>query len=280
MKALQVMRRQRWTAAARDAVPAIAAALALTGCGTAPTTPAPAGPAAAPVQPVLATHPAARALAEFAARQRQTADTAAAQGRWAEAISALEILRALQSNDNAVVQQLARARAAAETAAREHLQRGRLAAQGGDAEAASRAYLEALVLDPKLSEAADALRAQERERVRRQHLGKLSRYAMGNTAASLQDEPPTQAVLAELEHASLLADQGEFDAAVATLKPLADQRAASASVTRLLAEIHFRHAESLVATNRAAARAALDRCLKLDRSHPRALALVRQLSAR
>jgi tetratricopeptide (TPR) repeat protein len=272
--------RRRRTTVTLDRVLTLAALLGLAGCGSAPPSTVPASPTPTPVQAAPAADPAARTLAEFATRQRNAADTAANQGRWADALSALEVLRALRPDDAAVVQQLARARAAAETEAREHLQRGRAAAQGGDTEAASRAFLEALVLDPKLNEAADALRAQERERVRRQHLGKLSRYAMGNTAASLQDAPPAQAVLAELEHASMLADQGEFEAAAATLKPLAEPRSASTAVTRLLAEIYFRHAETLVATNKPAARAALERCLQIDRSHPRALALARQLPAR
>jgi tetratricopeptide (TPR) repeat protein len=257
----------------------VALLLALAACGTTQQPPA---VAASPV--IQASAPPAdlqqRTLTEFEARQRALADTAGAQGRWAEAIAALEILHALKPADEALVQQLTRAQGAAEAAARERLQIGRQANQRGDSEAAARAYLEALMLSPAMTEAADALRAIERERVRRQHLGKLSRYAIGNTAAALQAEPVSQAVQNEIEHATMLADQGEFDGAVATLKPLADRRGAEQQVVSLLAEVYFRQAESLGNGNKPAAIAALERCIKLDRTHARAAALLKVLKAR
>lgn len=257
--------------------------LTLAGCGSTPTAPKPTAPATTRLE-AAAPDPWLRSLADFELRQRATAHAAAAQGRWADAITALDVLTALRPDDAALAQQAVRARSSADSVAREKLQRGKQAAQRGDSEAAVRAFLDTLALAPGLIEAADGLRSIERERVRRQHLGKPSRYAMGSPAAALQVEPPALAIWNELEQASLLVDQSEFGAAVAGLTPLAQKRGADSSVVRLLADIRLRHAESMgntdKAADKAAVRTALERGLKLERGHVPARAMLDRLNLR
>ncbi len=266
--------------------PALLLMLVLTGCTTPP--PAPPPQAAVTVAPADAEPGANRlaALPAFQARQRETAAAAAQRGNWAEALWAWDVLLALQPGDPALLEQRAQAELAAASAAADRLQRARQAQQRGDADAATRLYLEVLALAPADRDAAQGLRQLERERVKRQHLGQLSRNTLSRrnpaesvmpAASSLGTTVPSSE-RNEVEHASMLAAQGEIDAAIAVLKPLALARRPDSMARRLLADLHIRQAESLMPGDRVAALAALERALLADPSHTRAAALLKEWS--
>jgi hypothetical protein len=105
----------------------------------------------------------------------------------------------------------------------------------------------------------------ERERVKRQHLGLLSRNTLNRRMGA---EPPMPANTTpaatsggadrnELEHASLLAGQGEVEGAIAVLRPLVTSRRADPAVRRMLADLYVRQADALLPDRREAAVAAL-----------------------
>jgi len=82
----------------------------------------------------------------------------------------------------------------------------------------------------------------------------------------------------ELEHASLLAGQGEVDGAIAVLRPLVTSRRADPAVRRMLADLYLRQAEALMPNRRDAAVAALERAVQADPSHTRAAARLKEVS--
>ncbi len=277
--------------------------LTLAGCTT--PTPSPVPPSVAPVAADPEPEPyTAGALGAFQARQREAAEAAMRGGQWADALWALDVLLALRPGDAALAEQRAQAERAATAAAAVRLQRARQAQQRGDADAATRLYLEALALTPGDAAAAQALRQIERERVRRQHLGQLSRNtlarrsasestmaaplptpggsAAGPAAASTASNPPgslPNSERNEVEHASMLAAQGEVDAAIAVLRPLALARRPDPMARRLLADLYVRQAEALLPVDRAGALAALERSLQADPSQSRAAVLLKEWSA-
>ena len=149
---------------------------------------------------------------------------------------------------------------------------------------------------------ADALRSLERERVKRNHLGKLSRNTLtrramseGEMGGELDPAPvsmrPSEASPAakatqvgtqernDLEHASLLSSQGEHDEAIKLLeKRLAGNRRDDPA-RLLLSDVYYQKAESLVARNRPAAITLLERSLRADPGHAKALLKLRELRA-
>jgi tetratricopeptide (TPR) repeat protein len=247
---------------------------ALAACGSSPPAPPTPAPAPAPA-PAAVPDPWAAGVEAFEQRQRDTAAAAARQGQWFEAAWAWEVLQSLNPNDAEIARRLGEARANATSAAAERIVRARQAQSRGDTETATRLYLEALALVPGQADAADALRTIERERVRRQHLGQVSRYTM--TRRMDFTTPPAAAAAPErneVEHAVLLANQGELDGAIAVLKPLATSRdgreGGDAAARKLLADLYVKRADSLAASDRAAAIDALERALAADPTHPRA----------
>lgn len=80
----------------------------------------------------------------------------------------------------------------------------------------------------------------------------------------------------ELEHIAMLSAQGEVDEAIALLERRSAQDRRDPSARRLLADLYVRKAERVAMTDRAGGINWLQKCLKIDGRHPRALALMRQ----
>jgi|GEM_PF-1050774 len=80
----------------------------------------------------------------------------------------------------------------------------------------------------------------------------------------------------ELEHIAMLSAQGEVDEAIALMERRSAQDRRDASARRLLADLYVRKAERVAGADRAGAIGWLQKCLKIDEKHPRALALMRQ----
>jgi hypothetical protein len=247
----------------------------LVGCGNvAPrSSPAP-EPVAAPVTPVavVVNNPV---LSAFEAQQQAAAEQAARQGRWADVIWALDVLQALRPADNTLAPRRAQAEQAAAAAATDSLRQAKFALQRGDADAAVGLYMDVLSLQPGQPEAAEALRAIERERVARQQLGLSARNSFARTAAGERPERPERQKAEagntssrnELEHASMLAEQGETNAAIALLKPIAATSTGPAAARRLLADLYLRQADALWPHQGAAAIAAAERGLQANPMH-------------
>ena len=114
-------------------------------------------PAAAGPSPVQA----------FAQRWRERAEAAAREGRLADAADAWEILAVLDPSDAEAAERLAGVRREIAAGVDDHLARARQAGKRGELEAATTQYLAVLALQPGHAQAADGLRAIERERNRR-----------------------------------------------------------------------------------------------------------------
>jgi len=259
---------------------AAAAALLAWGCaGPAPAPPTEAAPsAAASLPPDEAAPSSAAALAAFERQQRDAADAAARQGHWLEAIWAWDIVLALRPRDAEVARRRAHALEAIDAALPERLARARAARSRGDIDAAARAYLDVLALAPDRTAAADALREIEQERVRRYQLGLPSRAVMARRApANSSARGATVEERNEIEHASMLASQGELKGAIAILQPLVGPRRGSATLRALLADLYLLQAEQLAPTDRDAAIAALERSLQADPNQQQAARRLRQL---
>lgn len=246
-----------------------AIAAGLVGCAS---TPEPAAPPPAPVA-APAEDPAVQA---FELRQRDRAQQAAQQGQWAVARSTLETLVTLRPGNGEYRERLAQAQRQIDAGVAARLPAAQAAQQRGELDTAARLYLEVLALSPTQPAAAEGLRATERERNRRAVVGRFARDVMARTpqaepraarsadAASTDTSPSA----AHLEHATLLAAQGEWDSAVRLLNErLAAQPKDSASKS-LLAELYAQQAERLAANDRNAAIKLLERSVKLDPGNP------------
>lgn len=216
-------------------------------------------------------------------RQRALAEAAMQQRRWADAVWAWDVVLALAPRDAKARDQRNKARVQAEAAAAERRARAQQARQKGDAEGAMRLYLEALAQWPADAESADALREMERQRTRR---GNVNGYRVPGTVPARRPYPDdaraTAAVVTghnELEHASLLASQGDLDAAIAMLQPLSMGRRPDPAVRSRLADFYWRKAEQVAAKDPQAAIGALQRALQLAPGHPRATAKLKELKA-
>ena len=253
--------------------------VALAGCASRSGAP-PAAPPSGETVSIAASDPSAPLLETFEQRQRDAAAAAAQQGLWLEAAWAWEVLQALNPRDPEIAKRLADARQAATAAATERNARGKQALQRGDTDNAVRLYIEALSFVPAHVEAAEALRAIERDRVRRQHLGQVARYSLmrrpdnaatpaGATAPGTANNT-VSAERNEVEHASMLANQGEIDGAITVLKPITTGPNADAGAKRLLADLYVKRADILAATDRAAAIDALERAVAAYPDHLRA----------
>ena len=223
----------------------------------------------------------------FLQQHRAAADMSEQRGQWSQALWHLDVLLALAPADAELLRRRSQAEQAALAGAAERQQRARQARARGDHEGATRLYLELLSLAPGDAEAADALRALERERVKRQHLGQLSRNTLTRRMGTELAMPTSNLPSAgsggtdrnELEHASLLASQGELEGAIAVLKPLTNARRPDPAVRRLLADLYVRQADSLPPTRRDAAIAALERAVQADPTHERAVARLKEMNA-
>jgi tetratricopeptide (TPR) repeat protein len=247
------------------------ALLIFAGCAAqAPQVSIPPPTAAAPSLEAASAGVEVPALAAMEALQRLIADTAEQQSAWPQALSALDVLTAIHPEDAALAMRRSRALQSAQAAGVEHLRRAKVALQRGETEAATRLFLEALYQDPGQTEASDGLRSLERERVRRALLGAQGRVSVDGRSGVARNE---------VEHASLLAGQGDIDAAISVLKPLGAGRSADLTVRRLLADLYFRQGMALLPTNRPGALSALELAVQADPGHARALAQLQQMKA-
>lgn len=107
-----------------------------------------------------------------------------AQQKWlASAALAWEVLVVLRPDVSVYRERLSEIQRLIDSAVAEKLPRAANAAQAGDIDSATRQYLAILALQPHNAPAADALRALERERNKRNYLGRHSRSTITRRAA-------------------------------------------------------------------------------------------------
>ena len=212
-------------------------------------------------------------VSEFEARQRDQAVAMERQGQWGEAVQAWEVLALLRPAEYR--ERLSEARRQGELLAGERLQRARAELKKGDLDAAEQSYLGVLVLQPEQAEAAEGLRGIERARNKRDYLGQPSRITLTRKGGS-RVAPSEQSI--ELEHAAMLAGQGEYDEAIGMLQKRLDGAPKDAATRRALADTLLKKAQALQASDPKAARDALQRCLKIEPKNAAAGALLKKLA--
>ena len=256
-------------------------ATGLAGCSSTPPNPKPvtAQPSAS-VAPTAAPSAAASfAVADdsqvlrFEQSWREAAVQAQGQGRLAQAALAWEVLTVLRPAQAEYQAQLAKTQQAIDASVRQRLARAGVARASGEGNAAERGYLEVLALDPANAAAVQALRSLEQERKRASVVGRFAA-----PPASLLSSAPSNSLATPsarnadlaigqrnvIEHASMLAGQGEIDAAIAMLNDASAAAPRDVVLRRLLAQWHWQRAERLASSQPAAARADLERALALD----------------
>lgn len=216
----------------------------------------------------------------FEQQQRDRALGFALQRRLADAALAWEVLAALRPDVGEYRERLVDAQRQIDAAVTERLPRAAQAARRGENDRAAQHYLAVLALQPRNEEAADALRTLERERNKRNFLGKYSRVTITRRAIADAEMPVGAGLVAganDVEHAALLAGDDEFDDAIALLERRLAAEWRDPAARRLLANVYYRQAESLLRSDKAAAVAALERSVRLDPTVARAVARLRQL---
>ena len=234
--------------------------------------------------------------------QIERAQLLARQGKLAEAALVWEMLMTIRPGVAQYQNRHSELQRQMSVAANDRIQKAEQAAGRGQIEAATQHYLAALALQPADARVADALRSLERERVKRSHLGKLSRNTLtrramseGEMGGELDPAPvsmrPSEASPAakapqvgtqernDLEHASLLSSQGEHDEAIKLLEKRLASNRRDDPARLLLSDVYYQKAETLVARNRPAAITLLERSLRADPGHPKALLKLRELRA-
>jgi len=229
---------------------------------------------------------AAAPQSAFEQQQLARARAQAAQGHLAEAATHWEVLSVLRPGEPSYSQQLAQVRAQIEREASTELNAAKAARQRGAVDEAMAHYLAVLALQPDNETAADALRAIEREHNKRDHLGRASRLTLSSRSQknSLQAGGQTATSLSaqrnDLEHAALLAGQGEFDDAITLLNQRLKTRPQDGATRELLADVYFSQAQALAPRNQDGAVAALRKCLQLLPRHAAARHLHPQLTSK
>lgn len=267
----------------------------LAGCaGTAPPATAPSSTAQDDVADPPAPMPPA--ATPYEQQQREQALALTRQGKLAEAELIWEVLATIRPNEAEYRERQAELKKRIASGVAERMQRGEQAAARGQIDNAMQQYLSALALDPDNSRAADALRALERERIRRTHLGKLSRHTLTRRAMSEAevgaDAAPLDATAlpsgesksgavkpsAEVEQATQLAAQGQWDGAIALLERRLRSDRRDAAARSLLADVQFRKADALVLApaNRGTAIALLEQSLRNNPRQPKAAERLQQ----
>ncbi|MEO8278791.1 MAG: hypothetical protein ABI564_03795 [Ideonella sp.] len=235
------------------------------------------------------------------------------QGKLAEAVLIWEVLTTIRPRHDDYREHWLEAKRRAAAAAADRVQRGDQAAARGQFDTAASNYLAALALQPDQPKAAEALRTIEKERVRRTSLGKLSRLTLTRRSmADAEMSPPgvpsspgasrsaASAAMAgardgektakatppsvpqdriEVEHASLLASQGEYDEAVAMLDAWLASNGRDEAARTLLADVLYQQADSIAASNPTSAIALLERSVQLNRKNSRASQKLKQLKS-
>jgi len=220
----------------------------------------------------------------FEAARKEQALQATRQGHLAEAALAWEVLALLRPDRAEYQQQWSAARQTLEQAVTQRLTRAQAARQRGDAGAAERLYLEVLSLSPAHASAAQALRDLETERNRASVVGRFAQpfslqarsgrstangpppmpASRGQTAAPGAPAGTSQRNL--LEHASLLARQGELDSAITLLNDAGAAVLRDPESRQTLARLYAQRGELRAKRDQKAARSDMERALELDPS--------------
>ncbi len=249
----------------------------LSGCALPP--PAPGGATTAVNRTTTAS------ISAFEQQYRDRASSAQRQGRLADAAIAWEVLSVLRPESREYRDALDATRRQIDAAVAERLPRAAQAQRRGDLDAATQGYLAVLALQPGSLPAADALRSIERERVKRQQLGRLSRLALvrrGTEAMGPSDKlvAPAGGDRNELEHATILARQGEIDSAIGLLERRLAADRDDRAARNMLADLYERKADDvLAARDTAGAIALLEKSLRLDPSDAHVAERLKQLRA-
>lgn len=217
----------------------------------------------------------------FEQQQRERARELTRQGAFGEAAVAWELLTLLRPDVADYGEKLRRVRARIESRVAQRMQAADQAKRRGDGEQAAQLYLQVLADDPLNAPAADALRAIERERNRRNYLGKPSRLTLtrGALYESEQSRATTQmADRNDLEHASLLMHQAEYVEASRLLERYLKTFPQDEAGRKALAEACYQLAERKLAGEPKAAQVLLQRAVKLDPSHDQAARRLQQLT--
>jgi tetratricopeptide (TPR) repeat protein len=219
----------------------------------------------APTQAVTAESPtpapsAETAVARFEYRYRERAELATRQGRLADAAQAWEVLVTLRPLRTDYRTAQAEMRAQIQAQLDERLPKALAAHKRSEWDLAAQLYLAVLALNPDHPAAADGLRAVERERNKRNHVGKLARYTLARRAPG-DTEPPKAAGAGaakpapskptpkatgdrnDVEHAAMLASQGELDDAIALLQAHLSVQRNDAEARRMLGDLLNQKAE-------------------------------------
>ena len=267
--------------AARLGCAALLGCTALLGCASGPDADDSGAPGDAVSAPVVPAVP----LSAYEQQQRERALAFARQKRLADAALTWEVLTVLRPELADYRERLAEVQRQIDAAVAERAPRAAQAAQRGEIDSASQLYLAILALQPSNEPAADALRALERERNKRSYLGKFSRATLTRRAMAEAEMPAAASVgsggLAsrnELEHAALLAGDGEFDDAIGLLQRRLVLDPKELAARRLLADIYYRKAELLLPRDRTGALAALEKSAHIDPAQPRAANRLKQLN--
>ena len=279
--------RARLAAGASAASLCVTLCITLFGCAAGPTADEAGAPGDA-VSPSPSPSPAPTPASQSAYEQ-QLRDRALAfmrQKRLADAVIAWELLTVLRPDIADYRERLADAQRQIDAAVAERLPRAAQAAQRGEIDNATQLYLALLALQPLNEPAADALRALERERNKRNYLGKLSRATLTRREMADAEMPANlsagSAGLAgrnEVEHAALLAGDGEYDDAIGLLERRIVLDPKDLAARRLLADVFYRKAESLLPRDRAGALAALEKSARTYPADARAANRIKQLNS-
>ena len=152
----------------------------------------------------------------------------------------------------------------------------------GDVETATSQFLALLALKPDHVQAADALRALERERNKHLVAARFARNQVARPSnpdgATSAHRPAMPAERNELEHAALLGRQGEVDEAIKLLERRLGANRRDTAVCPLLAELYAQKGEKLLPQDKSQATAWFERALRLDGSNPLALARLNRLN--
>ena len=283
--------RGRLGAGASAASLCVTLCITLFGCAAGPTADEAGAPGGA-VSPSPSPSPApapAPAPAPQSAYEQQLRDRALAfmrQKRLADAVIAWELLTVLRPDIADYRERLADAQRQIDAAVAERLPRAAQAAQRGEIDNATQLYLAVLALQPLNEATADALRALERERNKRNYLGKLSRATLTRREMADAEMPANLSAgsggLAgrnEVEHAALLAGDGEYDDAIGLLEHRLVLDSKDLAARRLLADVFYRKAESLLPRDRAGALAALEKSARTYPADARAANRIKQLNS-
>lgn len=210
----------------------------------------------------------------FEKQQWERAIALEQQGAWFEASQAWEVLALLRPGEYASQLTSLQRRMAARV--QELLTRARQEQKRGDATQAEQLYLVLISLQPQHNEAADALRAIERSRLRQDHLMKAGRTLVPAEPASKRNAPvPGNPPL--MEQAATLAAQGGLDEAIELMAGQLKAVPGDQAARDLLADLLYKKAQSLPLKD---APAVLKRCLQVLPKHPGCTALQAANAAR